>query len=380
LALSSPLSEDDHQKMTTARHIDKTFLFTTVVIVIAGFFIFLSASLGLLARHGQSFTSAAFTQIFLGLFLGSIALAVLSCIPYRHYRPYALHLLVFVTIVALSVFIPHLGFSYNGARRWIHLGVSFQPSEFFKIGVIVYFAAYLANHRERLSQLKYGFLPLLGMLALIAVVLLTEPDTGTFLVLVGAVVAMYLAAGAPWRDLLLLILLAAVAFGGLALWRPYVMDRFTTFLDPASDPLGSGYQIQQSLIAVGSGQLIGRGFGQSIQKFNFLPEPTGDSIFSVFAEEFGFVGGDLLIVMYAFMSLRGLRIASRSPDLFGGLLVVGIVILIISQSFINIGAMLGVLPLTGVPLVFISHGGTALFFALAEIGIVLNVSRFVRRV
>jgi cell division protein FtsW len=372
--------EDDHQKMTTARHIDKTFLFTTVVIVIAGFFIFLSASLGLLARHGQSFTSAAFTQIFLGLFLGSIALAVLSRIPYRHYRPYALHLLVFVTIVALSVFIPHLGFSYNGARRWIQLGVSFQPSEFFKIGVIVYFAAYLANHRERLSQLKYGFLPLLGMLALIAVVLLTEPDTGTFLVLVGAVVAMYLAAGAPWRDLLLLVLLAAVAFGGLALWRPYVMDRFTTFLDPASDPLGSGYQIQQSLIAVGSGQLIGRGFGQSIQKFNFLPEPTGDSIFSVFAEEFGFVGGVLLIVMYAFMSLRGLRIASRSPDLFGGLLVVGIVILIISQSFINIGAMLGVLPLTGVPLVFISHGGTALFFALAEIGIVLNVSRYVRRV
>lgn len=358
---------------------DRVFLCTALLLVVCGFFIFLSASLGLLAREGATFSSVAFTQIVLGLLGGGVMLVILSRFPYKRYRPYALHFAIFSVIVCLLVFVPHLGFSYNGARRWIHLGISFQPAEFLKIGIIIYFASYLANHRDRLKSLKYGFLPLLGFLGVIAALLLAQPDTGTFLVLVSAVVGMYLAAGAPWRDLLLLMLLAAIGIGAIALWRPYVMDRFTTFLDPESDPLGSGYQIQQSLIAVGSGRLVGRGFGQSIQKFNFLPEPTGDSIFSVFAEEFGLAGGILLIALYAFLSLRGLRIATRSPDLFGGLIVVGIVILIVAQSFINIGAMVGILPLTGVPLVFISHGGTALFFALAEIGIVLNVSTYLRK-
>ena len=153
------------------------------------------------------------------------------------------------------------------------------------------------------------------------------------------------------------------------------MARITTFINPAADPLGAGYQIQQSLIAIGSGGIFGRGFGQSIQKFNYLPEPIGDSIFAVYGEEFGFVGCVLLILLLCFFALRGLKIAARAPDVFGGLLVVGIVILIMTQSFLNIAAMLGVLPLSGLPLIFVSHGGTALFFALATVGIVLNVSR-----
>ncbi len=361
------------------RKMDRVFLGAALALVVSGFFIFLSASLGLLAREGATFSSVAFSQILLGLLGGSVALVVLSRFPYKHYRHYALYFAIFAAFMCLLVFVPHLGFSYNGARRWIHLGISFQPAELLKIGVVMYFAAYLGSHRDKLKYMKYGFLPLLAVLAVVAVLLLSQPDTGTFLVLVFAIVGMYLAAGAPWRDLLLLMLLAAIGLGVIAMWRPYVMDRFTTFLNPESDPLGSGYQIQQSLIAVGSGRLVGRGFGQSIQKFNFLPEPTGDSIFSVFAEEFGLIGGALLIALYAIFSLRGLRIAARSPDLFGGLLVVGIVILIVSQSFVNIGAMVGILPLTGVPLVFVSHGGTALFFALAEVGIILNVSTYLRK-
>lgn len=359
--------------------VDRTFLFTIILLVISGFFIFLSASLGLLAREGATFGSVAFSQIVLGLCGGSIGLFILSQVPYKLYRPYALYLLVASVFITLLVFVPGLGFGYNGAKRWIHLGVSFQPSEFLKIGVILFFASYLSTHREKLSHIKYGFLPLLLTLGLVAGVLLAQPDTGTFLVLASAVVGMYLAAGAPWRDLLLLVIIALLSLGVLATFRPYVMDRITTFMNPESDPLGSGYQIQQSLIAIGSGELLGRGFGQSIQKFDFLPEPTGDSIFSVFAEEFGLLGGVALIALYVFMAFRGLKIASRSPDLFGGLLVVGIVILIVSQSFINIGAMVGIVPLTGVPLVFVSHGGTALFFALLEIGIILNVSRSIRR-
>jgi cell division protein FtsW len=153
------------------------------------------------------------------------------------------------------------------------------------------------------------------------------------------------------------------------------MDRVMTFLQPSADPQGSGYQINQSLIAIGSGHWVGRGFGQSIQKFSYLPEPIGDSIFSVAAEEFGFIGSVCILLLFLFFAFSGLKIAARSPDYFGGLVVVGIVILIVSQSFMNIASMLGVMPLTGEPLLFISHGGSAMLFALAEVAIILNISR-----
>jgi len=162
----------------------------------------------------------------------------------------------------------------------------------------------------------------------------------------------------------------------VAFSRPYVMDRFTTFMNPENDPLGSGYQIQQSLIAVGSGGAFGRGYGQSIQKFEYLPEPIGDSIFAVYAEEFGFVGSVFLIGLLSFFTFRGFKIATEAEDLFGMLLVVGFMTLIVSQAFLNIGAMLGVAPLAGLPLPFISHGGTALIAVMASMGIVLNVSKY----
>ena len=187
-----------------------------------------------------------------------------------------------------------------------------------------------------------------------------------------------MAAGARIRDLAIVGGLGMLAVSLLVYTRPYVKDRFLSFLDPTADPLGSGYQLQQSLIAVGAGEWIGRGFGQSIQKFNFLPEPIGDSIFSVFAEEFGFIGGVILIGLFLFFAYRGLTIASKQSALYGGLVCMGIVILITSQSFINIASLIGVMPLTGLPLLFISHGGTALMLALAEVGIVLNISKHIK--
>jgi cell division protein FtsW len=167
-----------------------------------------------------------------------------------------------------------------------------------------------------------------------------------------------------------IVVLAAIAYS-----RPYVMSRINTFINPSSNALGSGYQIQQSLIAIGSGGVFGRGFGQSIQKFNVLPEPIGDSIFAVACEEFGFVGGVSIILFYIFFAFRGLKIAVRTNDIFGRLVVVGIVIMIVSQAFVNIGAMAGILPLSGITLPFISHGGTALFMTLLEVGIILNISK-----
>ncbi len=194
---------------------------------------------------------------------------------------------------------------------------------------------------------------------------------------IGAVsVAMLFAAGGKLRHLLLLALIAAAALGVAAYERPYLAQRFVTFIyQGANDPQGAGWQVQQSLIAVGSGGLTGRGFGQSVEKFSYLPEPIGDSVFAVAAEEFGFVGSVALIGLYAAFAILGLRIAARAPDPFGGLVVVGLVTLIVIQSFNNIASVLGLIPLSGLPLIFVSHGGTALAISLAEVGVILSVSR-----
>ncbi|MCX6701980.1 MAG: FtsW/RodA/SpoVE family cell cycle protein, partial [Candidatus Zambryskibacteria bacterium] len=201
------------------------------------------------------------------------------------------------------------------------------------------------------------------------------PDNDTFIVIAIAGLAIFLTGGGRWRYIFISALIGLMVFAGLILTKPYVMSRITTFINPSLNALGSGYQIQQSLIAIGSGGIFGRGFGQSIQKFNVLPEPIGDSIFAVACEEFGLVGGVSIILLFIFFAFRGLKIAKKIPDIFGRLMVVGIVIMIVFQAFVNIGAMAGVLPLSGITLPFISHGGTALFMTLLEVGIILNVSK-----
>ena len=175
------------------------------------------------------------------------------------------------------------------------------------------------------------------------------------------------------------ILVGILGIVVIALTRPYVMSRINTFIHPSQNIQGSGYQIEQSLIAIGSGGFYGRGFGQSIQKFNYLPEPIGDSVFAVAGEEFGFLGSAFIIFLFLFFTFRGLKIANNVNDTFGRLVTVGIVIMIISQAFVNIGATVGVLPLSGITLPFISHGGTALFVTLSEVGIVLNISKNKKR-
>lgn len=358
-------------------NIDRPLLISVIVLVFVGFLIFSSASLGLLARDGATFTSVALGQIFFGIIGGSIGLLFATRIHYRIYRKYAPYILLISIGVTLLVFIPGIGFSYGGATRWIDLGfTTLQPAELLKLGFVIYLASFLSSLREKLHTWKRGVLPFVGLLGLLSLLLLLQPDTGTMLVIFSTGIAMFIAAGARIRDIAGLGVLFIGAFAVLASMRPYVMERLLTFFNPALDPLGSSYQIQQSLIAIGSGKIFGRGFGQSVQKFDYLPEPIGDSIFAVFAEEFGFIGVAFLISLFLFFTLRGLKIASHAPDKFGGLIVVGIVILITSQSFINIGSLIGILPLTGLPLLFVSHGGSALFFALVGVGIILNVSRY----
>ncbi len=358
---------------------DATIFFSVVTLVIGGFLIFISASLGLLAREGYQFSDIATSQFVLGIVGGFIALYVTSHIPYRFWRQYSLYIFILASIATLLVFVPGVGLELNGARRWLDLGVTtFQPSELLKIAYVLYLASWLSKRRSKKLPFLQRVGPFLFTTGIVALLLLIQPDTGTFLVIAMTGGALYFASGAKFKDIAVLFLIGVIGLSGLIFSRDYAFDRVKTFINPTSDPLGSSFQVRQSLIAVGSGQIFGRGFGQSIQKFTHLPEPTSDSIFAVFAEEFGFIGGVILIFGFLVLALKSLSIASRAPDMFSGLVAVGIAILILVQSFLNIGSMLAVFPLTGLPLIFISHGGTALFMALASVGILLNISRFAK--
>ena len=356
--------------------INKSFLFWTVVLVVGGFFIFSSASLGVLAKSEIKFSNVAFNQVFYGLFLGSIAAIFVARLDYHLWRKYSLILFIIGIVLTLSVFIPGIGIEHGGAKRWINLGfITFQPAEILKIGFIAYYAAWLSSIKNKTSGFRWGLLPFVLFSAIVGSILLSQPDTDTFAVMIFAALSMYIAAGAKWRHVLLIMISGILAIGLLATFRPYIRQRIEVMINPSINTKTTGYQLNQSLIAVGSGSIWGRGFGQSVQKFHYLPEPIGDSVFAVAAEEFGFVGTLSLVGIFVMFALQGLKIASRASDDFGRLLALGIVILIVSQAFVNIGGMLGILPLTGIPLPFISHGGTALFITLIEAAIVMNISR-----
>jgi len=361
------------------QRVDRILLGIVSALIVLGLLIFLSASLGLFAKDGTSFGSVVVSQVVMGLGGGIVALLIALRTPLKFLRVYSPYFFGASLIATLLVFIPGLGVSANGATRWIDLGfTTFQTSELLKIGYVLFVAAWFSAARGRASDLVQGLLPFAFATALVGGALLLQPDTDTFLIIAASGVAMAFAAGMQWKHLLGCLAIGLVLIAVLFAVRPYLMERALTFLDPSRDLQGSGYQVNQSLIAVGSGELFGRGFGQSIQKFNYLPEATSDSIFAVYAEEFGFVGATLLVLGFLIFALRGMWVAARAPDMFGGLLALGIIVIIVSQSFLNIGSMLGLLPVGGLPLVFVSHGGSALCVALGMVGLVLNVSRGVK--
>lgn len=361
--------------------IDKGFLIISAILAVAGFFIFSSASLGILASNEIKFSNVAFNQMFYGLFLGSLACLVFYKIDYRILQKNAFLILLFSIVLTALVFAPGIGVAHGGARRWLDFGfISFQPAELLKIGFVIYLSAWFAKVKDKIKTPSHGLAPLLALLGITGVVLLAQPDTDTYAVIFLAGLAIFISAKGKLSHLLTVGLLALVGLAAVVYARPYVKERFITFLDPASNIHTSSYQIRQSLIAIGSGGIWGRGFGKSIQKFSYLPEPIGDSIFAVAAEEFGFIGTSVLILLFIVFAFKGFRIASRSKDIFGGLLVVGIITLITTQMFINIGGMTGLIPLTGIPLPFVSHGGTALFITLVEVGIILNISKQSKKV
>lgn len=358
-----------------------TILFvTTGGLLLFGLLAFFSSSLGVAAREYGSVSDLVANQLFFGLGLGLLAFVVCSVVPYKMWRSLSIYVYGAALVLTAFVFLPGFGIEHGGSYRWLDLGfVSFQPSEMLKIGLIMVLAMYFASYKDQLSRFEYGVGGFLLFISAPTALLLLQPDHGTLGVMLITAGVMFIAANAPLKHIVLLFVAGLLIAVSAVLFQPYVRDRVLTFIDPTRDPKGASYQVQQSLLALGSGEITGRGLGRGIQKFQYLPEPVGDSIFAVVGEEFGFIGTSAMVALFLVFFLRGFSIATRAPDYFGGLLAIGIVTYITTQSFLNMASMLGLVPLTGIPLMFMSQGGTAMFVALGSVGILMNISRCAKK-
>jgi len=348
---------------------------TTVILVVFGLIMVSSASVVQSYEVTGSNNFYFFRQsgyALAGLFLWWF----FSKLDYHFWRKWATTLLVIGGILLVAVLIPGLGLESGGARRWISIaGQTLQASEFVKFALIIYLAYWFENKGHRITDFYNTFLPFVFLLGITFLLIIQEPDLGTAVSLALTTTVMYTVAGATWGQVAGLIGTGVGAVFLLIKVEPYRLSRFLTFLNPNADPLGAGYHINQALLAIGSGGLFGVGFGRSRQKYNFLPEAASDSIFAVIGEELGMIGCVALIVGFAVIIWRGLLIARRAPDMFGRVLALGITCWIGFQAVLNMGALVGLFPLTGIPLPFISLGGTSLVMILVASGILLNISK-----
>lgn len=356
---------------------DSVFIFAFFCLIGFGLVMLSSASA---VVSFQKFNSSYYYlshQLLFGFLPGLACFFIASKIDYHYWKRFAFAFLVLSIFLLVLVFIPGISFGYGGAHRWIRFGsLIFQPSEVVKLTFLLYLATWLSAKGEKsVKDFSLGFIPFMVLVGIIALLIILQPDMGTMGVILLIAFSMYCMGGARLSHVALAGLGGLIAFFTLIKMAPYRFERFMTFLHPELDPLGVGYHINQALLAVGSGGIIGRGFGHSRQKFAYLPEVTGDSVFAIIAEELGFIFCILFIAFLVFVALRGLRIASRAPDMFGTLVAVGIISWFIFQSFINIAAMLSLVPLTGIPLPFVSYGGSSLLVLMSAMGVLVNISR-----
>ncbi len=308
--------------------------------------------------------------------IGIIAMLIVSRLDYRRLARFSPVLLLVSILLLVLVLIPGIGSEINGSRRWFYFGfASFQPSEMAKLAVILFFSFSLSQKGEKLQSFWKGLVPYLLVIGIIDMLLMKEPHfSGTILITSIAVIILFAAGAKVWHFILLL--LPAVPLGiYFVINEEYRMNRLLTFLDPFQDPTDTGYQIVNSLYAIGSGGIFGKGIGQSIQKNLYIPEPHTDFIFSVLAEELGFIGSITVLVLFLVIIWRGIRIAMHAPDTLGSLIAVGITSLIAVQVIINVAVVTSSMPVTGMPLPFFTYGGSSLAFLLVEIGMLLNISR-----
>jgi len=316
-------------------------------------------------------------QLIYGFLPGLIIFLMLSKVDYRYWKKYATFFYILSLGLLLLVFVPGVGSSLGtGSRSWVRVaGYSFQPAEIVKLLMLVFVAVWLEKRKNKIADFKTVFLPLLLMVAVPSVLLILQPDVGTLMIFLVIIFLIYFAAGASWKHLATVALLGLLGLGALIKVAPYRLQRLAAFLNPELDPQGIGYHINQALLAIGSGGWFGLGLGHSRQKFLYLPEVAGDSIFAIMAEELGFVAMLILIILFIWLFISILKVGRRAPDMFGYLLCVGVAVWILGQFFVNMGAMLGVFPLTGLPMPLISYGGTALMVNMAAVGLVLSVAK-----
>lgn len=362
------------------KKVNKPFFVLTVILVVVGILTFYSAALGFASRDNLEYSRLIFSQLVIGLVGGVTAAFIIFSTKYTFFRKIAPYLFFFSLLTLFLVFIPGIGYEHNGARRWISiLGVSFQPIELVKISAIIFFSAWIAKFQKRNEKTKFGVISLAVLVGLCAIPLILQPDFDGIILMSVPLVAILLVSKAPIKELFVL------GFGAFLLFSiailtvdnlSHVKKRLTGYFDSDSGALTQNYQVRQALLAIGSGEELGKGYGQSSQKFNFLPEPAGDSVFAVYAEEMGFVGSVFLIILYTLWALSGYKIANQVKDNFAKYFITGSITMLSFQSFVNIASMSGLIPIVGMPLVFISQGGTALLINLCIVGLILNMSQY----
>lgn len=351
------------------RRFDLILLGTTLILVLFGLFMIYDASSYVAFRDfGDKYHYIKDQMLW--VVIGFSALSITAFFDYRKLYNLSLPFLIGAIFLLILVFVPGLGVSLLGARRWVDLGFTYiQPSEFVKLSLALYLSAWFStNEKGRFP----AFILLLGTIIFLVI---AQPDMGTAVIITAIGLGIYFLSGANMIHFIALI--PAILLGGLALIKlePYRAQRLTTFLDPTREIEGASYHVRQILIALGSGGLMGVGAGNSLQKYAYLPESTTDSIFAIVGEEFGFLGGVILVLLFSIIAIRGFHIATHAKDKFGKLLAGGITIFLSSQAMINLAAQTALVPLTGIPLPFISYGGSALIVNLVSIGILLSIGR-----
>jgi cell division protein FtsW len=356
---------------------DKILIIDIMFLLVFGLIVISSASVVLsYNKYGNNYYYL-YHQFFYGIVPGLILTYVVSRFDYKKLKKYAPLFLIATLSLLLLVFIPGLTFGAKGASRWIVIaGQSFQPSEMAKLTFIIYLAAWLDQRKSKINDFNEGFMPFIMLIALVAIPIIKQPDIGTLISICLVAFAMYFMAGAGTKYMAIIFTGSVAAVMLLAKIEPYRMNRLKVFMHPELDPQGIGYQINQALLALGSGGIFGLGLGHSRQKFNYLPEPIGDSVFAITGEELGLIGLVFLISLYIIFAVRGFGIAENARDGFGKLLAVGITSWILFQVIMNIGAITSLIPLTGIPLPFVSYGGSSVISLLVGLGILLSVSRF----
>lgn len=372
------MAEEKREKnkiMNTEKQSDRILIYTIFALLAFGLIMIASAGIAYSrTRFGDSYFF--FKRQLLGVSIGLAVLYLTQRINYKFWKKVSFPMFIAGVALLILVFIPGIGSKIYGASRWIQVGAfSFQPSEMLKLSLIIYLAAWLESRGERLKDFFEGLVPFLTIIAIVSFLLVKQPDVGTLGVIILIAISVFFVSGSKISHMFLMGVGGLTALYVLIKTESYRMNRLLVFLHPELDPRGIGYQINQALLAIGSGGVLGVGLGKSMQKFNYLPEPVGDSIFAIIGEELGMIGCLVLIALFVVVAMRGLKIAKNAPDVFAKLTAVGITAWIFFQAFINISAITGLIPLTGIPLPFISYGGTSVIFLMAGIGILLNISK-----